>query len=612
MTEHLLAGLTGILVCGIGAYWLAWRCHVPAILFLLLAGLVVGPVTGWLRPDALLGPLLLPVVSLSVAIILFEGGLSLRFRDLPQIGRSLGTLVSLGAGVTWGVGTMAAHGLMGLPVRLSLLLGAILVVTGPTVIGPLLRHVRPTRQVGLLLKWEGIIIDPIGAMLAVLVFEGILAEELQEAAALMALGMLTTVCVGVLLGLLGSWLLLLCLRRYWLPDFLHNPATLMFVASVFTVANVLQEESGLFAVTVMGMGLANQKAVPVRHIVAFKENLQIILLASLFIMLAARLQVADVRQMGLGSVAFVGVLIVVARPLAVFLSTCWSTRLTWRERLFLAWMAPRGIVAAAVSAVFALRLSEIGVPQASLLVPLTFLVIISTVVVYGLTAAPVARWLQVTQPAPQGVLIVGAHAWARAIARSLQDAQCSVLLVDTEWDHIAAARMEGLRTYYGSILAEDAPDLMTLDGMGRLLALTSNDQVNSLATLHFADVFGQTEVYQLPPMHANGRPEPIPHHLRGRLLFGSQYTYAGLTDRFLAGAVLKRTALTPDFTYVAFQGHYGASAIPLFLLDAAGNLSVYTTDLAPLPQPGHTLISLVEPAPLPPISTGSLESRSDV
>ncbi len=267
MTEHLLVGLAGIIILGIGAQWLAWRLRLPSILLLLLFGFAAGPATGFLDPDALLGDLLPPVVSLSVAVILFEGGLSLSFTELRQIGTVVRNLVSVGALVTWLVTAGAAHFILDLSAALAVLLGAILVVTGPTVIVPLLRHVRPVGPVNSILKWEGILIDPIGAMLAVLVFEAILAGGFQEATTLALTGVLNTVVIGGVNGVLGAMVLTFLLKRYWIPDFLHNAFSLMVVVGAFTASNVMQAESGLLAVIVMGMTLANQKMITVKHIV---------------------------------------------------------------------------------------------------------------------------------------------------------------------------------------------------------------------------------------------------------------------------------------------------------------------------------------------------------
>jgi len=275
--------------------------RMPSILFLLVFGFLAGPVTGLLDPDALLGELLLPIVSISVAIILFEGGLTLRLEELREIGGVVLALVTLGAIVTWSLAAAAAHFVLGLEVQVAVLLGAVLVVTGPTVIGPLLRHVRPTGRVADILKWEGIVIDPIGALLAVLVFEALL--------------------VGA-----------------------------------FVLSNHLQAESGLFAVTLMGLVLDNQKHVAVKHILDFKENLSVLIISALFILLSDRLEPSHFSHFGMESVLFLAILIFVARPTSVLTSTLRSD-LDWRERLFLSWMAPRGIVAAAVASVFALKLS---------------------------------------------------------------------------------------------------------------------------------------------------------------------------------------------------------------------------------------------------------------
>jgi len=594
MTEQILLGLASIVILGIGAEWLAWRFRLPSILLLLIFGLIAGPVSGFLNPDALFGDLLLPVVSVAVAVILFGGGLNLRVSELRQIGSVVRNLVTFGALITWLIGAGAAHFLLKLDFALALLLGAILVVSGPTVIIPLLRHLRPSRQVGSILKWEGIVIDPIGAILAVLVFEAILAGGFQEAITVTAVGLLKTILIGGGFGMLGAMVMVLFLRRFWIPDFLHGALSLALVIGVFAASNSLQTDSGLLAAAVMGITMANQKTVSVRHIVQFKEDLGVLLVSGLFILLAARVQVSDLGYIGMGSLAFLGVLMLVARPASVALSTLRS-RLGRSERLFLSWMAPRGIVAAAISSIVALRLVEVGYPKAELLVPITFMVIMFTVTIYGLTASPLARRLKVASPNPQGVLIVGAHSWSRTIASALQAEGYPVLVVDDSWANISAARMAGLPTFYASILSQYALDEIELGGIGRLLALTSDDEFNSLAAMQFIDVFGRAEVYQLPPKgEEKGPRETVSRHLRGRLLYGQGIGYTYLASRFARGAVIKTTKLTEEFDYDAFRKLYGEEAIPLFTIAQNGNLVVFTKDSPPTPRPGQTLISLVD------------------
>jgi hypothetical protein len=380
----------------------------------------------------------------------------------------------------------------------------------------------------------------------------------------------------------------------------------MLVAGAFTASNLLQEESGLFTVTLMGVFLANQRLVPVKHIVEFKENLRVLLIASLFILLAARVSPDDFRALGWQGPAFVVFLIVVVRPAAVFVSTIGST-LSRSERLFLAWLAPRGIVAASVASVFALRMGEAG----QSLVPATFMVIVGTVLVYGLTAAPLARRLGLSNPDPQGVVFASAHPGARAIAAGVRAAGFPVLMIDNNRGHINAARMEGLPTAYASILSEQALDSAEEGGLGRLLAMTADDDVNVLATLHFRELFGRAEVYQLPP-HGDDNPRVAgaPPHLRGRHLFARGATYDALDHRFGEGQVVKATRLSQEFDFKAFRERYGEDALVLFIVTESGSLQVCTADKAPSPKPGQTLICLVDTRLAATVETAEREASS--
>ncbi|RMF72818.1 MAG: hypothetical protein D6744_16390 [Planctomycetota bacterium] len=593
MPEQAVFQITAIVVLGVCAQWAAWRLSLPSILLLLITGMLIGPVTGFLDPGDLLGDLLFPVVSIAVALILYEGGLTLNLRELREVGGVVRNIISIGALVTWASASGAAMLLFDMPVEMALLLGAILVVTGPTVIGPLLRHIRPTGPVGAILKWEGIVIDPIGASLAVLVFEAIAGEHGGHAGAI-ALAVGKTIVFGGGSGLLAGMLLALVIARHWAPEFLENAVSLMLVVAAFVAANAVQEESGLLAVTVMGVYLANQKHADVRHIVEFKENLRVLLISALFILLSARLKIADVTAIGASGAAFAAILIFVGRPLSVFGATIGS-KLATRERLFLAWMAPRGIVAAAVSSLFALRLEDTSYAEpARLLAPLTFVTIIVTVAVYGLTSPWLARRLGVAEPNPQGVLIVGAHDWARAIAKLLYERGVRVLLVDTNWDNIAAARMEGLPTYAGSILSEHAIDELELGGIGRVLALTPNDWVNVLTMQRFQPLFGRKECYQLPPGESSERVKQAHRHLQARWAFSETATFADLQRRAARGQTLKATKLTDEFGLAEFRQRYGDDALPLFRHKGDGRLEIITADGKVEPKPGDTLIAMVD------------------
>ena len=342
MSEHLFIGLTLILVLGIAARWIAWRLHLPSILLLLLSGIMVGPVTGFLNPDEIFGDLLTPLISISVAVILFEGGLSLSIADLREIGSVVRNLVTLGVVVTWAISTGAAYWILGFDITLALLIGAILVVTGPTVVIPLLRHVRPKGQIGSVIKWEGILNDPVGALLAVLIYEAILAGGFHHGPRAVAQEFFESLAAGCFVGFVGAVLIIVLLRYYWIPDFLQNAFSLTMVVSVFAVSNIWKPESGMLATTVMGVVLANQRICAVKHIVEFKENLRVLIISSIFIILAARLELSDLADVGFAGLLFLAVLMLVARPAAVYVSTV-GTKLSFEECSFLAWMAPRGI-----------------------------------------------------------------------------------------------------------------------------------------------------------------------------------------------------------------------------------------------------------------------------
>ena len=609
MGEPLLAALASIVVLGVGAQWLASRLRLPSILLLLMFGFAAGPLTGWLNPDDLFGDLLFPLVSISVALILYEGGLTLRLRELTKGGSAVRNLVSLGAVVTWTVSGLAAYWIFGLDAGLATLLGAILVVTGPTVIGPLLRHIRPTGPVGPILSWEGIVIDPIGAILAVLVYGALGSAGHEAAAAGLVMSLLKTLVIGGGLGLLAAGLLVLMLNRYWIPDFLQTGVSLMLVVAIFTVSNLVQHESGLLAVTVMGIALANQRHADIRHIVEFKENLRVLLISALFIILAARLQLDDLLRVGWGGLLFVAILVFVARPLSVFLATIGSG-LKRKERVFLAWMAPRGIVAAAVSSLFALRLTETGYADGRLLESITFIAIIGTVAIYGLTAPFLARRLRIAESKPQGILLVGAHGWVRDLAVVLRQKGYAVMLVDSNRANVAMARMEGLPTYSGSILAEYALDELNLGGIGRLLALTPNDWVNTLAVQRFTRIFGGAGCYQLPPRDEPRGQQARHKHLHGRWLFGSVNNYVDLEERCAAGYTVKATKLSESFDYNAFHALYGETAVPMFVIAEDNQLNVITADRTSKPQSGQTLISLVDPKRDPPKQEHPEESQA--
>jgi NhaP-type Na+/H+ or K+/H+ antiporter len=540
-TESALGPTLAIIVgAGMAAQWIAWRTQVPSIILLLVAGLLLGPVFSLIDPDAFLGGTLFPVVSLSVALILFEGGLDLPPRELRSTGTVVRRLITVGAIITFLVAAWGAEQLFDISRGAAAVMAAVLVVTGPTVVGPLLRFVRPSGRTGPMLRAEGILIDPIGATAALVAFEVALTDEPGEAisAVLGVIGL--TLLAGAGIGFLLAYVLDHAMRRFLIPDHLGNPIALAIVIVGFVISNEVQEEAGLLTVTVMGIWLARRDSAAVRQLLEFNESLRTLLISALFILLAARIEPEQLRDVAVPSLMFLALLVFVARPLGVIVSTV-RTGLTWRERLFLMVMAPRGIVAAAVSAIFALRLEEEGVRGAELIVPIVFLVIIGTIVVYGFLAGPIARALGLAEARANGVLIVGAHSIARGLAKALSDLDVKTMLVDTDPYNVTRSVALGLPARRLSVLTEEATHELDLRGIGRILALTSNDEVNALASGRFARVFGRRETFQLAPTERQ-RSGALPEELLGRIIGIEGLDYGTLDERTRQGWRVRSSA----------------------------------------------------------------------
>ncbi|MDI9640890.1 sodium:proton antiporter [Kamptonema cortianum] len=606
MEEQTGIALAAVFLLGVGAQWIAWRIRLPAIILLLLAGLVAGPFTGFLNPDQIFGAgLLLQIVSYSVAIILFEGGLGLKFKEVRAVGGSVLSLVTVGMLVCWGLGSFAAYYILDFTLEMSMLIGGILVVTGPTVILPILRHLRPKKQIASLLKWEGIMIDPVGAVLAVLVFESLFLHHTGDPTGEVINAILRTLGVGFGLGLFVAGILVVFLWRFWVPEFLQAPFTLMAVIGTYAASNMFQPESGLLTVTVMGVALANQKFVKVTHILEFKENLQVLLISVLFILLAARIEMSALQKIGSQSILFLLALIIVVRPVSVFIATLFS-KATWKERIFLAGMAPRGIVAAAIASVFALKLEENGVPDAALFTPNVFLVIVGTVLVYSLAANPLARRLQLNDANPQGVLFIGASPFALQLANVLMEKGLKVLVVDTNWNNVRSARAKGIPVVHGNVLNDRVMEELDLEGIGNAFAMTPNNDVNTLALVNLAPEFSGAHSFQLSPSgsQAAKSPSDVPSRLTHRILFGQEWTAQSLDDAIRNGSVVKATRISKEFDPEAFRAHHGDKATVLASISESKQLSVATSQLPLRPKAGSTLIFLLR--------NGTDESESEV
>lgn len=577
--------------------WGAWKIKIPAILPLLLVGVALGPWAGFLEPDELFGELLFPMVQLAVAIILFDGALTLDQREIRGHGRMVRNLITLGMLVTWGIISAAAWLCLSLSWPIAFLLGALLVVTGPTVVAPMLRSIRPTARIASILRWEGILIDPLGALLALLVYEFIVAS--QDQALLHALRAFSlTLLVGFAFGYAAARLVEAAITRNWLPHYLHNFGVMTLMLAAFAFSNAIAHESGLLTVTVMGLVMANRRRLVLDSLLEFKESLSVLLISALFIILAARLDAGAMQGLGPATVGLVLVVLFVARPLAVWLSAI-GTDLSFKEKLLLSWIAPRGIVAAAVTALFAIRLEQQQWPEAELLVPLVFIIIITTVVLQGLTAKLLARKLGLRQSKPDGLLLFGANAVARELGLVLQQQGVSVLLADPSWENVRTARMANLPTYFGNPASEHAANAIELARFGRLLVLSPYRQLNPQVLLHFRDWLGEEQVFGLAEREQQTRASHrgAEAYARRLLLFAPGMTYSRLASSLEQGAKIKATSLSDGFTYDDFLAHHGDRAVPLLALNERGYAMPFVAGSTLKPLPGWTLISLALPAP---------------
>ncbi len=591
MHLDLAAVIAVILLLGVGAQWLAWRIQLPAIILLSVFGILAGPVLHVLQPSVQFGHALQMIISLSVAVILFDGGLNLRFHELRHAATGVRRLVYLGVPISFLVYSLATHYIGGLSWPVAAVFGAIIVVTGPTVIMPLLRHAKLTRRVASYLKWEAIINDPIGALLAVLVFEYFIYSTSGRFSGQVAWNLTVAVAAGGGLGGGVAYITGLVFRRHLVPEYLKLPITLALVIVVFVGTNMLQEEAGLLAVTVMGIVMGNMRLPNIEEMRRFKEYISILLVSIIFIVLTADLNPSILTKLRWDGMLLIFVIMVIARPFAVWVAT-FGAGIPKRERLLLAWIAPRGVVAVATVGVLAPQLQIAGYQDADLLVPLVFVLVFASVLVHGLTLQWIARAFGLAAVASNRVLIVGASPWATGFAQALIKAGANALIVDNSWNRLSKPRLAGIPVYYGEILSETAEAALELHDVGILLASTSNDAYNALVCTGFAPSIGRGQAYQLP-MHAAevGDPKGVTRGMRGRIAFGDEALYEELWRKLNLGWTFQNTGLSETYTYDKYLADSPEGGQQLMAVKRGGGLMLYAENTTFSPGSGDTIIS---------------------
>jgi NhaP-type Na+/H+ or K+/H+ antiporter len=584
--------LAGIIILGILAQWVAWKLKIPAILPLILTGLFVGPFSTmisadgnkWIEPlwngqnGLFPGESLFNFVSLAIALILFEGGLTLKKDEIKSVGPVIYKLITLGALITMVTAGIAAHFIIGLNWPLSFLFSSLIIVTGPTVITPILRNLPLKKDISTILKWEGILIDPIGALVAVLVFEFISlggdhgTEYTKET--LIEFGKI--IIIGFSIGFTSAYVFATALKQRWIPHYLLNVVALALVLGVFVLSDLFAHESGLLAVVIMGMVLGNMNIPALKDVLYFKETISILLISILFILLSANINLSDLELINnWNSLILFGFVVLIIRPIGVFLSSR-KSGLIRNEKIFISWVGPRGIVAAGIASLFGLKLTMQGVENANYITPLVFMIVLGTVLLNATTAKIVAKLTGVLLKKSEGILIVGASDPSRLIASYLKSNNKRVVLIDSNRTNISLAKEEGIEAFECDIYEDDIFENIELNDIGFLLALTGSPTINEYALSKLKPAFGEEGAFRLISSEEMRDPNNNPEEG----LFSQ-------TDDFINISEVVRDYPIINEVEIESQAHYlqimeatmkEVKTIPVFVKDLDNNIHIIPAD----------------------------------
>jgi len=574
--EFVLISIVIVIALGMFSQWLAWRIQWPSIVIMTIAGLFIGPILGLINPQEGLGGLYSPLISLAVALILFEGSTSLDIRELKGISKSVFRIVTLGALLAWIGGSLAAHFMAGLSLEVSFIIGGLFVVTGPTVIIPLLRQAKLPPRISSVLKWEGIIVDPIGPLLALFAYEilKITAEGPFQFGDFLPffVDSILAIAVGYAIGILVSVLV----GKGLFPEYLKSPIIFCFVLICFTFGEAIMHETGMLAVTIMGLTLARTKKYvhSIGSIGHFMENISVMLTSTVFILLTASLTRETIMAIFTWPIIlFVLTMLFLVRPLSIWLSTI-GTELTLQEKTLVGWIAPRGIVALTVSGYFAEVLIEDGYQNASILTSLTLALVFITVCAHGFSIGPVARKLGLANTGFSGVLIVGASSFSIAFAQHLKELGVPVLITDTSDDHLYQARNLGIATYHGEILSEHSDFEVDMTPYDTILAMKGDAAYNALVCQTYIPEFGYNNTFSLPVEMGQTEQKEIPHAIKAHLLFGEGATFRELNKKVNIGYTMKTIEI--DSKQTMLKEELPLNGMPLCIKRKNGSLAFVT------------------------------------
>ncbi|WP_284140185.1 MULTISPECIES: sodium:proton antiporter [unclassified Virgibacillus] len=596
MVPSLLFEIMLIGLLGIGSQWLAWRYRLPAIVVMSITGLLIGPILGFINPEEDFGSLYSPIISVAVAIILFEGSLNLNFKELRGLGRPVFRISTVGAFIAWILGSLTAHYIAGLSWAVAFIIGGLFIVTGPTVIMPLLRQSKLKPRPAKILKWEGIIVDPIGALLAVFAFEIIAfltANDPDGTKLIMFfIASIFAAIFGWLCGRGIGWMF----ETGHIPEFLKSPSVFIVVILCFTIPDTIVHETGLLSVTAMGMTLANMGISSVADMRHFKENITVLLISAIFIMLTASLQVETLLQIfSPRIIGYVLLMMLAVRPLSIFLSTI-GTNLTTNEKLLVGWIAPRGIVALTVSSYFAGILLDAGYEDASILTTLTFGLVFFTVLAHGFSIRWMAKKLHLSMEGRPGTLIVGSNRFTVELAKSLTKSNAPVIIVDSSWERLRCAREGGVPFYHGEMLSEQTEYHLDTIPYEYMIAATDDHAYNALICTTFMPEYGRTNVFKISPYDQMNGGDEMVSKVAGRLLFRQDVTIEDLNAMLEAGFVFRRTTLTSQFTYAQYKKEKDEATVFLYLIKPSGQIKFYSEAMRTVPDSGDVIVSITPPS----------------
>nr|WP_314276875.1 sodium:proton antiporter [uncultured Peptostreptococcus sp.] len=588
-----------VIFLGVFSQWLAWKISKPAIVIMSLVGLLVGPFMNIIVPSQVLGEgLYKSIISISVALILFEGSLSLDFKEITDTKMTIKRIVVFGALIAWILGSISAYYLAGLSITTALVIGAVLIVTGPTVIIALLRQAKLDAKVSTILKWEGILVDPMGAILAVLSFEAakVLTSPSVSPSILVqfGIGIIIAIIIGAIVGLATGR----GLQKNYFPEYLKSAIVLCLVLGTFSLSEFITHETGLLAVTVMGVILANMHISSIEQLKHFNENISVLLTSSVFIMLTASLSrsvLIDIFQLKI--VLFVLSMLFVVRPLSIWVSTI-GTDLSMSEKALIGWIAPRGIVALTVTGYFSNLLVEEGYNDAQLLLALTFALVIVTVVVHGFSIQPLAKRLGLAHAGKPGVVIVGSNKFSVAMANFLSEYDIPSLIVDYSDKNLNQVINTDIETYQGEILYEVANYNLDLVIYKKMLLNTPIPLYNILVSNEFVGKFEHGNICIINVLGDKLRSDFKELQRIGVPRLGDyRATYLSLIRLIEEGYAFSATKITDEFTEEEYYRVMDYRRINICSMNDGGDIEFFTTEHKPKISSGDYIVSLTPPSP---------------